>query len=184
MPFFILVDKNYPASVIAQALWNLCNLWQVESGCIPLHTSGITHAGQLYLFSGPSGAGKSTIADLSTAVGDEVLDEDQVMIYRKPDGTYSANAWGYSLKTGGAPIRAYFRIIKDRVDRLVPLTQTHTAKLFMEQACAVTGNMLPEKSLMDLFLRMAEFARHVPGYELHFRKSPDFWKLIERELHI
>jgi len=28
---------------------------------------------------------------------------------------------------------------------------------------------------------IGDLARTIPGYELHFRKSPDFWKLIDAE---
>jgi hypothetical protein len=116
--FFYLYKENELEGLSIYLLRALCNLWQVEEGYIPLHSTAIIHKDSLILFSGPSQSGKSTIAELSRAIGYEMLDHDQVMIYKKSERTFSANGWGYNLQSCSLPIRAFLRIEKDTVDKL------------------------------------------------------------------
>ena len=179
--YFLLLKAEDPGQIMILIVITLLQIWQLGLSRIPLHACGIIHDGSLYLFVGPSGSGKSTVAELSAQIGRDVLDEDQLMIYKKDDGTYAANAWGYNLRRSNIPIRGFFKIIQDTEDRLLPMMQTHTTCKLMEQSIALTGHNLPDEDLPQLFERVSELARSVPGYELHFRKSPDFWKLIDDE---
>jgi hypothetical protein len=179
--FIVLLNQ----SVLEQGPWFtlqlLCNHWKIESGNIILHASCIDHKGQLFLFSGPSGAGKSTIAEISFNMGDEVIDEDQVIISQKSNGTYLAKAWGTNLIETHLPIRAFIRIQQSDHNRLRPISQVKTARWMMEESFYLTPNILSEDSTIKLFKRIAEFARRIPGFTLEFRKSPDFWRLIDLE---
>jgi hypothetical protein len=51
----------------------------------------------------------------------------------------------------------------------------------MEQSFVLAGKMQPENAIVEVFTRIADLARSVPGYQLLFRRSPEFWKLIEAE---
>jgi hypothetical protein len=178
---FILLTGDEPKGLPTDELWMLCDLWQLKQGLFPLHASGIQHKGQLYLFAGPSGAGKSTVAALSRARGDQVIDQDNVLVHRRAGGGYSADGWGHGLVPCEAPLRAIFHLVQDSEDRLIPLNQVQVGRLILERHNDVMGGMLTEDLLQQSFHLASEIARQVPGYELHFRKSPDFWKLIDAQ---
>ena len=112
-----------------------------------------------------------------------MLDEDQLLLQPMQNGPWQAQAWGYSLQTCEAPVSAVFKLVKDKEDRLVPLSRVQTAHFLMDRVLDVMHLALERKALELIFHRMAELARQIPGYELHFRKSPDFWRLIDDELY-
>jgi hypothetical protein len=179
--FFILLTEDEPKGLPAFELIMLSNLWQLKQGFFLLHTAGVQHNGNLFLFNGPSGAGKSTVAAISYAVGDQVIDEDQVLVHSLPAGGFSANGWGYGIVPCKTPLRAIFRLVQDSEDRLIPLNQLQVAQLVLGAHSEIMGGMLFGDLLKRSFHLASEIARHVPGFELHFRKSPDFWKLIDAE---
>ncbi len=177
--FFILLNNHEHGGIPTFELYYLCTLWQIEHGSTPIHASGIIHQKQLFLFSGPSGAGKSTISRLSEELGNNILDEDQVLLSISPDGQFFAQAWGYSLKVSDAPLRAVFKIVQDSKNHLFRMPESQVSRFLLERASEVIGEMISDEVMKRLFNETAEIARHIPGYELHFRKSPDFWKLID-----
>ncbi len=180
--FFIFLREEKQLKLPMFELIYLSQYWQLESGHFALHASAVIHRGGIYLFSGPSGSGKSTVAGISAGYGDEILDQDMVSVYHSEEGFNSANAWGYSITTCSLPIRAFYYLVKDVRDDIKPLSKSHTARLVWEQSAHIPGPALPQEKRNLLFSRTAEFSRSIPGYELHFRKSPDFWKLIDAEI--
>ena len=180
--FFILLTGNEPEGLPVYDLNFLCNLWQLEHGFTSIHSASIIHKGKLFLFCGSSGAGKSTIAEISAKRNDTVLDEDLVIIPRLPTKDFSARAWGYSLDISTAPLCAIFKIVQADEERLIPLKQPQTAHFLVERSIEVLGNPLHDRMMDKLFKQIAAIARCVPGYELHFRKRPDFWKLIDEQI--
>jgi hypothetical protein len=181
MVFLVMLEEEFRQEIQKKALSLLCNFWQIEHRFTPLHSSAIIHKGNLFVFCGSSGAGKSTISQMSFEKGEDVLDEDQIMIYQKPEGSFSANAWGYNLRSCSLDIRAIFKIIKSTEDRLIPLTHTQTAHLLADQSFTIPGKYIADRQISDLFGRISDIARKIPGFELHFRKAPDFWKVIDAE---
>jgi hypothetical protein len=181
--YIVLIAGDEPEILPLFELNNLCNNWQLEHGLIPIHSAGVVHRGKLLLFAGPSGAGKSTVSNLSADQGDRVLDEDQLLLNPYEDRSWQAQAWGYSLQTSAAPLTAVFKLVQDTEDRLIPLSSLQTAHFLMDRVLDVMGLALEKKSLEQIFHRIAGLSRHIPGYELHFRKSADFWGLIDDELH-
>jgi hypothetical protein len=181
--YFVLLMGNEPDILPTNELNNLCNNWQLENGLIPIHSAGVVHRGKLLLLAGPSGAGKSTVSSLSAEQGDWVLDEDQLLLKPQEAGPWQAQAWGYSLQTSAAPLTAVFKLVQDTEDRLVPLSSLQTAHFLMDRVLDVMGLALEKRFLEQIFHRIADLARHIPGYELHFRKSADFWGLIDTELY-
>jgi hypothetical protein len=178
--FFVLLTGKEPEGLPIYELNMLCNLWQLEHGFIPIHAAGVIHRGRLFLFGGVSGAGKSTISSLSAEIGDKVLDEDQLSLYSLADERYSASAWGYSIETCNFPLSAIFKIVHSKSDLLIPLKSTQVAQFLMRQILQVTeNNLLSDDMLTSCFKQVSGIARSIPGYELHFRKSPAFWKLID-----
>jgi hypothetical protein len=157
----------------------LCSLCQVEGGSLPVHAAGVIHQRALYLFAGVSGAGKSTVAGISERNADLVLDDDQLLVQRLEDGRFSARAWGYGTQAAGAPLKAVFFLFQDLEEQLQPLSKASVARLLFHRCLDIMGNTVLSSYSQKAFNLAAGIARTVPGYELHFRKSPDFWKLID-----
>jgi hypothetical protein len=177
--FFILLTDLEENGLPDFELFYLCNLWQIEHGALPLHAAGVAHNEKLYLFVGPSGAGKSTIASISKESGDQIVDEDQVIIRRIDENTFVADGWGYNMCSYDIPIRAVFRLVQDTEDRLVPLGQAQSALLLLEGHNDVMADRHYDDLLKTAFSISSAIARTVSGFELHFHKSSDFWKLID-----
>ena len=114
-------------------------------------------------------------------MGSQVIDEDQVLVHSLPGGGYSADGWGYGIVPCETPLRAIFSLVQDSEDRLIPLNEMQVTRLILERQSDILGGMLSGEKLRGSFHLAGEIARHVPGYELHFRKSPDFWKLIDEK---
>ena len=81
------------------------------------------------------------------------------------------------------PLRAVFLLKKSAIDDIVPLTPQATAaglgKSLLEFAI---GQDLYGPWVRQAFHNVAAIARKIPGYELHFRKTPDFWNVIDAKL--
>jgi hypothetical protein len=60
--------------------------------------------------------------------------------------------------------------------------KTQMAHFLMERSIEVFGDILNDRMMEKLFRQIALLARNVPGYEMHFRKSLDFWKLIDEQI--
>jgi hypothetical protein len=177
--FFILLSGKEPFGLPTYELLYLCNLSQIKQGSFPLHAAGVIHNHGLYIFAGASGAGKSTIASLSSEPGNWVLDEDQILIHLSKKKYYTGDGWGYNLLHCDKPLRAIFSIIQDDINQLIPLEQSRVALLLFERHNDILKKIISDDLLIGSFRISSSIARQVPGYELHFCKHPDFWKLID-----
>ena len=178
--FFIFLTGEEPLGLPIFELMMLSNLWQLDQGYLSVHASCVLHNNYLYLFGGPSGAGKSTISMISQQVGDEILDEDQVLMHLNSNSAFTADGWGSGVVQCEKPIRAIFQIVQDNKDRLLPLTQLQTARFILARNSESLGGGIHD-NLLQAFKMSSDIARRVPGFKLHFRKSPDFWKLIDEQ---
>jgi hypothetical protein len=177
--FFILLDLIHAQKHTLFYLHHLSNIWQIEQENIPIHTAAVERDGSVFLFSGKSGAGKSTIAALSRQVKGRIIDQDQVLIRKRSYGQYTADAWGYDVAACDSPVKAFFSIKQSQKDEIFPLSQIRVAQIMMKRFYDIAGYNLPTDAVKSAFTNLAAFTRAVPGFELHFRKSPDFWKLID-----
>jgi len=180
--FFVLLTGYETDGLPVYDLNFLCNLWQLENGYTPIHSASIIHKGNLFLFCGPHASGKSTIARMSKKRHDTILDEDLVLIPSLHATHSIIRAWGYSLATSAAPLCAILKIVQDDDNCLIPMTQTETAHFLVERSIEVMGYPLHNYMMNKLFKQIAAIARHLPGDELHFQKSPDFWELIDEQV--
>jgi hypothetical protein len=168
-----------PSWWIAKAIEALGLHWHVSRGGAMLHASGVERNGGGYLFLGKSGSGKSTVAGLSKLAGAGVVHDDQVML------GFKRGRWLLAHPKNGiySPLRAVFILKKSKNDDIVPLTPQATAlglgKSLLEFAI---GQNLYGSWVRQAFHNVAVIARKIPGYELHFRKTPDFWNLIDAKL--
>jgi len=178
--YFLLIDGTEGFDLYIIFLSFILNLNKINLGFIPLHAAAVIRNGWIYLFLGPSGSGKSTLAQLSRKIGSEILDEDQVLLHRCKDvkGCYSVNAWAYDTRQSELPIRAVFKLQHSRIDKINPLGQLQVASLLMKSHLQIMRDgpgILP-----SAFHFISEAARSMPGYHLYFRKSHEFWELIDR----
>jgi hypothetical protein len=179
--FFILLSGNERDGLPRYELHLLSNLWQVMNDSLPVHCSGVIHKNKLFLFAGSSGAGKSTIGRFGSSLGDRVLDDDQMNIHWTNNGFFSADGWGYNYSPCDRPIRAIFKIVQDVNDYITPLSQSQVAQFVTARANEIFGARFPDDAFARLFSISSAIARQIPGYELHFRNSPDFWKVIDEQ---
>ena len=156
---------------------------KVVQGWIPIHLSAVIPKDELYLFGGPSGAGKSTVVNLLINDGGVILNEGQVIIQKQKADEYSANAWGYSLRTCEGPIWAVFKLIKDDCYAIEPLLPIQAATFLLRQAEQVVGWLLHEDISQKLYRLTSELAREVPAFQLRFTQEGGLWPLIDDVLN-
>jgi hypothetical protein len=149
-----------------------------------LHAAAVSRNGKGFLFLGEGGAGKSTVSRMSTDIGIPVLAEDRIFL--------SYQESHYFLAPGPHPDTDYintpdlrpsldgiFVLVKDKEDYLIPLSQAETAKyMFAAFLQNSASGFIPPEEMALAFATISEVGRRVPAYFMHFRKSPDFWKVI------
>ncbi len=137
---------------------------------------------------GKSGAGKSTAALLSAEIGLPVIADELTFVIS--DATHNYRLAGMptvKLPPEGwtairPPLRGIFHLVQDTTNYLEPLSQRQTARLLFEGMMQTPSvPKLPDAMVGDAFRTASDIARTIPGYTLHFRKSPDFWKIIDAE---
>jgi hypothetical protein len=168
-----------PAAWIVTAIQKLAVYWHVSQDGLVCHAAGVERDQKGYLFLGPSGAGKSTVSSFSEQAHGVAIHDDQVML-GLDHGEYRLSAQG-GFKS--PVLRAIFVLQQSETDFLVPLAPL--------QVCAAIAHALvdyasqqkiPSAWIPRAFRNATTIARTVPGYKLHFRKSPDFWNVIDAEL--
>lgn len=172
----IILPSYRPALWIIKAIEALGVHWHVAHGGAAFHASGVVRNGKGYLFLGQSGAGKSTVANLSQQVQGVTLHDDQILLSLE-NGNYLLTHPDSQLTP---PLGAVFFLKQSQEDRLIALTPASTcvalSKSMLEYA---TGQDLYGTWVHQAFHNSALISRVVPGFDLYFRKSPDFWKLID-----
>lgn len=168
---------------------NLATWWHLERGGVMLHASAIARTPQdAYVFLGRSGAGKTTVSRLSAAAGHTVIADDLIFaVGNGANGHRLAALPSPNLSPAGysplrPPLRAIFQLVQDDGDFLQPMAQHHTARMLFESMMQTPSvSLLPPDKLGESFLVVAQMARTLPAYELHFRESSDFWNVIDAE---
>jgi hypothetical protein len=153
-----------------------------------LHAASVCSQGKGFIFLGESGAGKSTVALNSAKVGISVLGEDRVLVLADDEQSFIlsiAPTLPPQLITHPGlrpPLKGIFVLLKSSSDRLVPMSQAHSARMlfkaFQEQSAS---SVLAPSLLRNAFQTACNIARHVPGYYLYLRNSLDFWDVINAE---
>ncbi len=159
----------------------VCRL-AVEEGGLALHAAGVLRDDRAYVLAGPSGAGKTTAMALSspcTSLGDDFA----VVL---PDGaSWKTFALPFDNSerapsdppAGYFPVAGVWRLYHSESARVeTPRAVEAVASLM---GCAAFPWAMPD--LADRVLDSAgRFVADSVFGHLHFRKEPDFWKLIER----
>lgn len=183
--FVLLFEKEMILNRISGFIYFLATYWYASNKGLLLHSAAIANNRTGFLFLGEGGAGKSTAASLSASVGSSVLSDDLAFVVLRDNSRYElAAAPGPVSRYTTNPLlrpklEGIFRLVKDSQDFLLPISQTTTAHIIFrsfEWSHWVDHLSLKTQSLA--YRTACDIARSIPGYELHFRKSPDFWKLI------
>lgn len=181
-------SDDYSYTQVFLFLLFLANQWHVERGGLCVHSSAVVKGDKGFLFLGRSEAGKTTAARQSVSIGYSALGDDLNFVIRDQESRYKIAATpsllgsglGYSMLRPS--LRGIFTLIQDNKDYLVPLPSVKVARALMESLGQVPKyNYLSDQNIRSSFQTCCNIAHRVPGYELHLRKSPDFWKLIDEQ---
>ena len=171
--------------------------WLMVNGNISLHASTIIRRGFGFLFLGHSGAGKSTVAMLSQTLARVLNDEkvfltpedDHYLLSRIPnldetDFSAEDNVMVRNQSHDGSKIylSGIFVLKQDTVSFLRPLPELAVAHALMNGFFELPRIFtLSHQEMLYALQILSQVARDIPAYELHFRKSPEFWKLIDEQ---
>jgi hypothetical protein len=179
VPTDTLIRPWHPSAWIVHAVEALAVHWHAEHGGGALHASAVARRDSGYLFVGSSSAGKSTVAALSQQAQGTVIHEDQALLSLRSGQYVLSQLDGHATPA----LRAVFLLKKGNANHVMPLAPRAVcaglAKSVLEYA---VGQDHFGSWVRQAFHNMAEVARDVPGYVLEFRKSPDFWDVIDAEL--
>lgn len=175
----ILLNGEHPLADVEYFLRLVYSFTGFKAGGFLVHAAGVVRKGSSYLFIGPSGSGKSTVANFSAQY--RVLNDDLVMVL--PDqgnwNVFSTPFWnqgrGVKARPSSAPLAGMFRLVKDKVNYLEPLTTGETLAELI--ACIPVLSRSPSFSI-DLFERCLALIQQIPVYRLHFLPDSSFWEVI------
>jgi hypothetical protein len=190
---YIALITTCPEDLSYLTIWGclffLATKWHVEQGGLSLHSAAVARGDDGFLFLGRSKAGKSTIAELSASIGLSALGDDLNFIINDKNN-------GYRLAASASPssprrnysfyqpkLRGIFLLIQDKSDYLSFIPPMKLAPLLFDSFIQQTPYVrrVADNLVTKGFQTICDLARQVPSYELHFRKSPDFWKLIDEK---
>lgn len=146
-------------------------------GALLFHSTGVVHRECAFVFFGLSGSGKTTAARLSRPR--PVLNDDLVLLCYN-DGEWRACATPFGLRRHpeviSAPLRAFLRLRKALEDRIEPLPSAMAKAELLANSPVVNADPLRVPLLMDL---LDTILTEIPACALYFRKSPDFWEVVD-----
>lgn len=187
---FIIRSNNQllfaPERILFSCMY-LATWWHILNRGLCLHSAAVARKNSGFLFLGESGSGKSTVARISDDEGLNVIGEDRIFLLDKY-ASYQLAA-GPHLNTtfinnsfARPELKAIFILHKDKKDKLSIINPQSTAKhLFAALIQNSVVNHLPEQLVKQAFESICEISKKIPAYKLHFRKSPDFWQLIDEQ---
>jgi hypothetical protein len=145
-----------------------------------MHGASVRGARGPVLFLGESGAGKSTVCDLS---GERLLFNDEISLLRRQQELWSvwpspffSRPERLNRARRPEPLAALCLLRQSAEDRLSPLAPTEAVAGVMACLLNFLDDPASAARLLDLSL---DLCTRVPVYRLDFRKSPDFWRLLE-----
>lgn len=146
-------------------------------GALLFHSTGVVHREQAFVFFGLSGSGKTTTARLSRPR--PVLNDDLILLCYNGE-RWIAGATPFGLRrhpeVTSAPLRAFLRLRKALEDRVEPLPPAVARVELLANSPVVNADPLRVPALMDLW---ETILAEIPACALYFRKSPDFWGVVD-----
>jgi len=181
--FFYLLSEDgieQSSDQLIQVFLALSAWRHITRSRIIFHAAGVISKNKAYLFVGPSGAGKTTAAGLSVLQGCAIIHDDGVLVASDRKGRYVVTSRTISIRD--IPLAGIFFLFQSATNKLIQISPIMVAKKLLQSSYEVNGHQLLSGCvLQQVFATCASIARSIPGYELQFRKSPDFWELIDAE---
>lgn len=150
------------------------------------HASAVERAGEAFVFLGRSGAGKTTAAFLSQCVGATILAEEMVFVGGLKGGERPEVLTLPFFQRDGtrvAPrclaVRRMFALEQGISDAVESLSYAHQVRRLVRSATIGVRSQETMDGALDLARTLAE---RVPVKVLRFRKTPDFWAVIDDDL--
>lgn len=173
------VIKAHDQMALKHALLNVYSsyLIQHQSGLL-IHSSCVIDHGAAHMFAGVSGVGKSTVARLSYPR--PLLSDEATLIKISPGAinVYNSPFRSDIHATGGgkpSPLKSIQLLHQDSQDQRTRTTQEKGLKQLLERTFYWPHTDKDLQTIHELLKRIVE---QVPVYDLSFRKSNAFWKLI------
>ncbi len=146
-------------------------------GSLLFHSTAVVHRERAYVFYGLSGSGKTTTARLSRPR--PVLNDDLVLLCYN-DERWTAWATPFGLRRDpnvvSAPLRAFLRLYKAQEDRVAPMAPAVARAELLANTPVVNADPQRVPGLMDVW---DNILTGIPACALYFRKSPDFWEVVD-----
>ncbi len=165
------------AEDVAYFVRTACALMALNQDTLLFHATAVVHHDEAFAFFGLSGSGKTTVARLSRPR--PVLNDDLVLLYQS-QGRWHAHATPFGLRrhpdVTSAPLRAFLRLRQALEDRLESLAPTLARVELLANSPVVNADPQRLPYLLDLWERILT---EIPAYALYFRKSPDFWEVVD-----
>ena len=153
-------------------------------GGLMLHCAGIMAPSGAHLLIGQSGSGKSTAASLSRGRG-VVLNDDLIVLRLEKDCwiAYGTPFWNFETidrdgQTVNAVVAGIYTLVKDLEVYLEPMSAAAAVAALVSSCPIVNGD--PGRA-PELMARCRQIVRAVPVQQLHFRKDPSFWDVLEAD---
>lgn len=171
-----------PTGLVENYLRVLYAWCAVRAGGLLLHSAGVVRDGRAFLFFGASGSGKTTVARLSA---DYAILSDDILMVKPVNGTFQA--FGVPFRgefvdapraNTRAPLAGLYRLRKAAEHRVAPMPPAQAVAALASCTPFVVINPEMGRQVMDICSRLVA---QVPVLELHFRKDPSFWRVIDGE---
>lgn len=151
-----------------------------------IHSAGVLHRGNGYLFVGCPGSGKSTVARLS--LPDIVLNDEMNLINFSQRGvdvkSTPFNGLFMEKSAGCGRLNAVLLLKQGSEHKLTKTTESEAVKVLIREIVppiGLDGVITPavRTAMLDIADRIQ---RSVPVYWLEFERDRGFWELIDQEI--
>jgi hypothetical protein len=173
-------DMKHAAGAVENYLrWTVADLALSRGGFV-IHAAGLVREGDALVFFGHSGAGKSTLCSMSPEA--LLLSDDLVMVL-KEGGTFRATTTPFqgtlsqsAKERNSFPLAALFRLRQSTEVRVVTLPRGLAVGMVLS-CCPFISD--PAKRSNLLIPLVESLCASAPVGELHFRKEPSFWGVVD-----
>ena len=151
-----------------------------------IHSAGVLHRGDGYLFVGRPGSGKSTVAKLS--LPDTVLNDEMNLISFSKKGvdvtSTPFNGLFMEKSAGCGRLNAVLLLKQGSEHKLTKTNDAEAVKVLIREIVPPIGldeviTPAVRAAMLDIAVRIQ---RSVPVYWLEFQRNRSFWELLDQEI--